>query len=441
MFLYLRSHKKITKMTVYNSLSNQIKFTFCFLRFKKCLSSGRFAMILLIFSTAGFSQENKNTNWSQFRGNLRNGASSETGSIQTWAETSPQLLWIKDVGNGFPEVTIAAGVAYIFSSDSLEGGYEYIEAIDAETGKTRWKTKIDSMYFEVDGWGHGPRSTPAIDEAMIWCLSGFGKLTALSVKDGSKIWTVDLPKEFGTTQPRWGFSSSPLLIENLLIMETGGPEERAFTAFDKKTGKTIWSKGIGPAFYSSPAIADINNQKQVVFASDTMLYAYNLSGNLEWAYKMPLRSPTAMPLFVTPDKFFVSTISDTGSFMIRFDNNKVSRLWSSPAMQNEWSTSCCYNGYLYGMSKTKLVCISAETGEMKWGQRGFGKGSLIISGNKLIVLSDQGVISLIEASPEKFTKIGSFQALKGKSWTAPSFADGKLFVRNLSNMSCFKLSN
>jgi outer membrane protein assembly factor BamB len=93
------------------------------------------------------------------------------------------------------------------------------------------------------------------------------------------------------------------------------------------------------------------------------------------------------------------------------------------------------------MSKTKLVCISAETGEMKWGQRGFGKGSLIISGKKLIVLSDQGLVSLVEASPEKFTKIGSFQVLKGKSWTAPTFADGKLFVRNLSKMSCYKLSN
>ncbi len=396
-------------------------------------------ILVFFFANHTFSQENNLKAWSQFRGNLRNGLNNETRPFETWAEIGPQLLWTKSVGNGFPEVTVSAGFAYIFSSDSLDGDFEYLAAIEVETGEELWKSKVDSMYREIDGWGHGPRATPAIDETAIYCLSGFGKLAALSLKDGSKIWMVDLPKEFGTAQPRWGFSSSPLLVENLLILETGGINEKTHSAFDKKTGKTLWSKGSGEASYNSPAIINIGGQSQIIFAGDSVLFSYNLAGNYLWNYKMPFRQPTAMPVFIAPDKIFVSTVSDAGSFMIRIENDKATELWKSSAMQNEWSTSCYHDGFIYGISKTKLVCISAETGEIKWGQRGFGKGSLILVGDKLIVLSDQGAISIVEVTSEKFTKLLSFQALEGKSWTAPSFADGKLFVRNLTTMSCFRL--
>ncbi len=420
-------------------LSNQIKAAFCLRVFGKTLVAGLSVIFFMAFSITAFSQENKSSGWSQFRGNLRNGQNIETQAIEALPETGPQLLWTKSVGNGFPEVASAAGTAFIFSSDSLEGGYEYLAAVEIETGNQRWKTRVDSLYFEVDGWGHGPRATPVVDDAAIYCLSGFGKLTACSIKDGSKIWVVDIPKEFGSVQPRWGYSSSPLIIENFLILETGGAETKAYTALDKKTGKTIWSKGTGEAGYNSPTMVNINGQNQIVFVADSMLFAYDLAGNQLWDFKMPFRQPTAMPVFISPDKFFMSTVSDVGSFMIQIKNNTATQLWANTAMQNEWSTSCYYNGFIFGISKTKLVCISAETGEMKWGQRGFGKGSLIILGDKLIVLSDQGLITIAEASSEKFTKISSFQALHGKSWTAPSFADGKLFVRNLSTMSCFKL--
>lgn len=426
-------------MTNMKFLSTQIKTAFCIGVFVKSFGASFLAIFMLAFPGMVLSQESKTSDWSQFRGNLRNGQNIETSAIEAWPESGPPLLWTKAVGNGFAEVTSAAGNAYIFSSDSLGGGYEYLAAIEIETGNERWKTKVDSLYFEVDGWGHGPRSTPVIDDEAIYCLSGFGKLTALSIKDGSKLWMVDIPKEFGSTQPRWGYSSSPVLVENLLILETGGAENRAYTALDRKTGKTIWSKGICDAGYNSPAIANINGQNQIIFAADTMLFAFDLAGNQLWDFKMPFRQPTAMPVFIGPDKFFLSTVSDVGSLMIQVANNTASQVWTNTAMQNEWSTSCYHKGFIYGISKTKLVCVSAETGEMKWGQRGFGKGSLIILGDKLIVLSDQGLVTVVDASPEKYTKIGSFQALQGKSWTAPSFAEGKLFVRNLSTMSCFKL--
>jgi len=326
------------------------------------------------------------------------------------------------------------------SSDSLNGGFEYLAAIEVATGKDLWKTRIDSLYFEVDGWGHGPRSTPATDGELIFCLSGRGTLAALSVKDGGLVWSKMLPVDFGSKQPRWGFSTSPIIEGNLLILETGGTENRGFSALDKKTGNMVWNTGTYEAYYNSPMLVVIENQPNLVYISDTMMYSFDLKGNTKWSFEMPLQSPTAMPVFIAPDRFFISSLSDTGSFMISVKNNQPKKLWTSPAMQNEWSSSIYHNGYLYGFSKAKLVCVSAETGELKWGQRGFGKGSIILAGDKLLVLSDQGVVTAVEPTPEKYIKSGSFKTMEGKSWTAPSFAEGKLFVRNLSEMSCYKLT-
>ena len=426
-------------MTTKGTVMNHGKTVPKRLKFKKIHTNRPQAFLLLLF-TLSLVQIQAQDSWSQFRGALRSGVLTVTDLPDTWPEEGPELIWTLDVGSGFPEVAVAGNMAYIFSSDSLEGGYEYLAAHKTESGEELWKTKVDSMWYEADGWGHGPRATPAVDGDMIFCLSGFGKLTALKTKNGKIAWVVDLPAEFGSTIPRWGFSSSPLLIDDLVILETGGTEDRAFTAFNKKSGKVEWSKGTGNTSYNSPAIADIDGQTNIVFANDTMLTSFNPKGEVLWAFRMPLRSPTAMPVFIAPNKFFVSSVCNTGGFIVEVDKNEPKEILTSRTMQNNWSSSCYLDGYLYGFSKTKLQCVSVETGEMIWGKRGFGKGSLIIVGDKLIVMADRGKVIIVEATPDEYKEVVSFQALEGKSWTAPSYANGKLFVRNLSKMSCYKLS-
>lgn len=384
---------------------------------------------------------NAQPSWDQFRGSHRNGIIRDVSLPDKLPAEGPERLWTIDVGNGFSEVATSGDVVYIMSSDTLEGGYEYVAAFGMESGKERWKTKVDSMWFEKDGWGHGPRSTPAIDDENLYGLSGYGKFFALDKSNGNLLWAVNLPEQFGTTIPRWGFSTSPLLVDDVVILETGGTDSRAFTAFNKKTGEPLWSKGAGSASYCSPLAVDINGETHVVFANDTMLYAYSPAGDERWTYRMPLRAPMSMPVFIPPNGFFESSVSRTGSFVVEVNGKAAEQKLASKTMQNEWSNSCYLNGYLYGFSRAKLQCVSAETGEMTWGKRGYGKGSLIVLGDKLLVLSDLGKLIMVKADPETYTELGSFQALEGKCWTAPSFANGKLFVRNLSKMSCYKLSN
>lgn len=397
-------------------------------------------IVLLLFFTMVLVQLQAQDSWKQFRGAERNGVLTGIELPDALPESGPELLWTMEVGNGFPEVAVDGGVAYIFSSDSLDRGYEYLAAIKIESGEELWRTKLDSMWIEPDGWGHGPRATPVIDGDLIYCVTGYGKFSALKTKSGKVDWTIDLPAEYGSATPRWGFTSSPMIVDDKVIVETGGTEGRAFTAFERKSGKVAWSKGVGATSYNSPAIAEIDGQLNIVFANDTMLTSYNPKGEELWAFRMPLRRPTAMPVFIAPNKFFVSSVSETGGFVVEVNKNEPKELFTSSTMQNNWSSSCYRDGYLYGFTKAKLQCVSVETGEMLWGKRGYGKGSLIIVGDKLVVMSDQGKIIIVEAIPDEYREIGAFQALEGKSWTAPSYADGKLFVRNLSKMSCYKLS-
>lgn len=408
------------------------------LRKTKCYSQN--AVFFVFFSLLMITQLQAQNAWNQFRGPSKNGVLTDVDFPDKLPDKGPELSWSVDVGNGFPEVAVAKGVAYIFSSDSLDGGYEYVAALNAETGKELWKTKVDSMWFEVDGWGHGPRATPAVDDQKLYCVSGFAKFKALNLKNGEILWSVNLPENFGSIIPRWGFTSSPLLVGDLVILETGGTEERAFTAFDKQTGEVVWSKGTGPSTYNSPALVTIDGQENIVFANDSMLTAYNSQGDKLWDFRMPLRMPTAMPVFIPPNKFFVSSVSKTGGFFVEVNGNKPMELLQSTTMQNNWSSSCYCDGYLYGFSKAKLQCVSVETGEMQWGKRGFGKGSLIMVGDKLLVLSDQGQLTVVKAKPDQYTEIGSFKALEGKSWTAPVYVNGHIFVRNLSTLACYTIS-
>jgi len=398
------------------------------------------AFLLLSNSFLGLAQNDDIKDWNQFRGMYRNGVSEESGLIDKWPEKGPELIWKKELGTGFSEVVVTADKLFTaFGTEENGKSYDFIGAFDLKTGKEIWKTKLDSLYIEKDGWGHGTRSTPAVDKDYIYALSGYGKLSAFSAKDGKLIWTVDLIKELKSKLPYYGYGTSPLITGNLVIVETGGVDDKNFVAFDKKNGKIVWAKGKGNSAYNSPLIVELEKKTNIVFANDTMLYSFDEKGNTNWAYRMPFDGPTAMPVFIEPDKFFISEVNVTGSVVIQVKGNKISKIMESNIMKNVWSSSCYFNGYIYGFNNAKMQCISAKDGELKWVKRGLGKGSLIIVGNKLLMLSDKGKLVMADAKPDAYSEKGSIQALDGKSWTAPSFYNGNVYLRNLTQIACYKL--
>ncbi len=390
----------------------------------------------------GFSQEIDTNAWPQFRGQTRDGVSTGKISSTDWNQVPPNLVWKKEIGEGFSELTVLDGVVYTMTSVKLDSisGFEFVIAFDEKTGEELWRTQVDSMYYDGDGWGSGARATPAIDQENIYSFSGRGVLSANSRKDGRLIWQVDFVKTFGSTTPRWGFACSPLLLDETVLMEIGGIEKRAFGAFNKKDGTLLWSSGEGVSSHDSPLLTTIEGQEQIIFANGRTLYSYTPKGDTLWTYTMPFGGLTAIPLLVEDNKIFLSGVRTPSFCIVKIENNQASEFLTGPAMKNDFSSSCYYNGYVYGFHVAALRCISAETGEAKWTKRGLGKGSLILVDDQLLVLSDQGTLLMVDTNPEAYTEHGSVDALTGKSWTAPSFSNGRIFLRNLTEMACYQIN-
>ncbi len=398
-----------------------------------------FAVFLCNFSIAQNLNENS---WPQFRGNLRNGTAALNGQNINWEQLNPKTLWKFDLGEGFSEVVVQGErcfTMYGSNTDSISGN-EYVTVIDIASGEKLWTKLIDTIFIDVDGWGNGPRSTPVLDHENIYGLTGSGKLFAMSQSNGSIVWERNLRKDFGSSTPRWGYSASPALVEGKLVVEVGGKENKAFAAFNPKDGSEIWAFGRGAAAYCSPIHISIEGEKQTIFANGRYLYSFNTNGDTLWTYKMPMNAPTAIPMFIEPNKLFLSAVNSTGALMLQIDNKKVAEVYKSPAMKNHWSSSIYYDEHIYGFSVAALRCISAADGSVKWSKRGLGKGSLTLVDGNLVILTDKGKIVIAEANPAKYNEISGFEAIEGRSWTAPTFVNGHLLVRNHSQIACFDLS-
>jgi outer membrane protein assembly factor BamB len=370
--------------------------------------------------------------WPQFRGPNRDGISPETGVLKSWPGGGPPGLWKIPLGEGFSQVVVVKDRLYAFYG---QGNDDVAAAFNAATGKQLWRVRIDDKYMSDQG--NGPRSTPTVDGDLMYVLSASGKLAALKTANGQTAWSHDLRAEYGARIPSWGASTSPLVEGNLLLVNVGGTGTRSVMAFDKATGKPVWSSQSHGAGYSAPIGITVGGVRQlIVFAADSVLSLAPKDGKLLWQvpWKTNYDVNAAAPVFFPPDKLFISSGYDTGAalFQIKVADGQVSakEVWRNRGMKNTFSTSILHNGTLYGFDNATLKAIDAASGEERWKQRGLGHGSMILAGGNLVVLSEQGTLSLLEATPQEYKQLGAIRVLEGKCWTAPTLANGRLYLRN-----------
>ncbi|HEV2845018.1 MAG TPA: PQQ-binding-like beta-propeller repeat protein [Thermoanaerobaculia bacterium] len=316
-----------------------------------------------------------------------------------------------------------------------EGSNDFAAAYDATTGTQLWKTPLGPKF--VSDQGNGPRSTPTVDGDMVYTLTATGKLAALNAADGKKVWGRDLRGELGADPPQWGISTSPLVEGNLLLVDAGGSGGKSLVAFDKKTGKTVWATQNEQAGYSAPIAITVGGVRQIIFFTGRAVLSVSpKDGKLFW--RVPWQTDydvnAATPIFVAPDKLYISSGYGTGAalFKLKVAGGKVSadEVWTSRKMKNQFSSSVLHNGHIYGFDNSVLKAINVATGEEVWKESGFGHGSLILADGHLVVLSERGKLLLVEASPAGYREKGSTQILSGKCWTAPTLANGRLYLRN-----------
>ena len=372
--------------------------------------------------------------WTQYRGPNRDGISAETGLRRSWEQNGPKELWRVPIGEGFSSISVVGDRIFTMDADKEK---EYVLCADTRTGETRWRTPVDELF--TNNFGDGPRATPTIDGTIVYVQASKGNLAALNRENGEILWQKDL-KEFGGAIPQWAFCASPLVVDDQLIVVAGGTEGRYLVSFNKHNGEVLWTGLNAEQAYGSPIEIEVHGIRQLVVLAKEGLAGLTLDGKELWRspFSTELGIKPAPPVLVGTDKILVSASYDAGAKLVRLkgegDNVVAEDLWEEKIMNNHFNGCVAQGDFVFGFHKATFKCLNAVTRDQAWAKRGLGKGSLIMGDGLLFVLSERGLLVLVEANTQEYKELGSVQVLKGRCWTQPSLADGVLYVRNAEEM-------
>jgi outer membrane protein assembly factor BamB len=382
----------------------------------------------------------KGAEWPGFRGPHRDGTVTGMRIKTDWAASPPVELWRRPVGPGWSSFAVRDGLIY---TQEQRGEFEVVACYDAATGKPVWTHRDAARFWESNG-GAGPRGTPTLHEGRVYTFGATGILNALDAGSGAVVWTHNAASDTGAKLPGWGFSSSPLVVDDLVIVAASG----RLAAYDLATGASRWRGPDGGTSYSSPQLLTIGGEEQVLLLSGTGATSVApADGKVLWKHSWP--GATILQPALTADGGVLVTTSDmSGGVGVRRlavahgpTGWTVEEVWTSSGLKPYFNDFVVHNGYVFGFDNSILACIDLQDGKRKWkgGRYGHGQLLLLTDQDLLLVLSEEGELALVAATPGQFTEIAKFPAMQDKTWNHPVLAGDLLLVRNGEEMVAFRL--
>lgn len=370
--------------------------------------------------------------WPRFLGPRGNGISTETDWRSNWKEKDAPVAWTTNVGIGFSSVSVSQGRLFTMGHRS---GLDSVYCLTADGGKEIWKHQYECKLVDNlhDG---GPASTPTVHGDHVYTLSKEGHLFCLKVSNGDVVWEAFLPRLLGVSMPEWGFSGSPLIVGDRLILD-GGP----LFAVDRRDGQLLWKTEKSYKCGYGTAIHFEKDGKSLVTAlnNDGLLLAELESGKVLDLHAWPTlyQTNSTTPLLLPDDQIFISTAYNKGCALLQVKGRKLVSLYQNRNMRNHMNNSIPQGDLLFGFDgkahrgkRVPLVCLDRKTGEVRWKQLGLGCGALIRAGDRLILFSDRGELVVARGTEKKFEELARKQVLEGRSWTHPVLSHGRIYCRN-----------
>ncbi len=388
-------------------------------------------LVALIFSGGSAAEPGRDMEWPTWRGGQYGGPRKPRGAFDGIGDL--RVVWRSSVGSGYSSVVVADGKVVTMASDHSK---DYVVALDEQSGKELWREPIAGTYPGRDGANDGPLSTPVISGDAVFALGPLGHLVSLDLQTGKKRWSTDIAKEHSALLPHWGFSTSPLVYEDLLIVATGGTQKNMVTAFEKGSGRVVWTAGDDIVNYQSPLVMSLDGDDHLVCAGDKTLYGLRpMDGESLWEIRhrgQDFYAKIVNPVVVDEGRLFMtyrSFESKLISVEADEDGYTASDVWKSRDIKGNYNIAAYHEGYLYGYSGAFLVCIDASSGKLAWKSRPPGNGFLIGVDGHLIILTKKGALSVVKASPDAYQEVARMNVFKKRAWTPPSFSNGHIYVR------------
>ena len=399
--------------------------------------------------------------WPGFRGPKRDGVVIGASLRRHWDTVPPRELWRHPLGRAWSSFAVIGNHAF---TQEQRDENECVVAYDLDTGSELWVHTDKTILSIVDAnGGPGPHATPQFDDGLLYTVGGTGILNCLDAASGKKIWATNILNDAsdGKTPPKnieWGMSSSPLIVNNLVIVVPGGTEKegtscynKGVAAYDKKTGKIEWASGTHQASYGSPRVEIIGGESQLLITHANGLSGYALSGAKtgEELWFFPLENPpkvnSSMPWVLNDHSLLFGTGYGIGTALLDLSEEggswKVTTRWMSNRFRPKFNEFFVRDGHIYGLDDGILACMEVETGKLKWRSGRYGYGQLLLVDDIFLIISEDGDLLLVPATPTKPEPVATFKVLdSGFCWNHPTLVRGKLLLRNAVEAVCFDVS-
>lgn len=380
------------------------------------------------------------TGWSGFRGARRDGHYS-AGPIRTdW--TSLQPLWRQPVGGGHASFVAANGQAFTIEQ---RGAQEVAVAYDVLTGRELWSNAWDAAFISNMG-GPGPRATPAFHDGTLFVLGAAGELRALDASSGKVRWRTNILDDADAGNLDFGIAASPLIVGNTVVTLPGGGNGRTIVAYDRASGRVAWSALDDEPSYSSPVRVTLAGVEQIVAVLDTRIVGLSADrGDLLWdaPWATAGGNHAAQPVIMGDSRIFFSSGTGLGGLALEItkdgDRLIARELWRTNRMKNVLSSSVYHDGFIYGLDVGILACVDAANGELKWKGGRYGHGQTLLASGHLVITTEEGEVVLARATPDGHQEVGRAPAVEGSTNNHPALVDGFLLVRNGKQMTAFDL--
>ncbi|MCG8606881.1 PQQ-binding-like beta-propeller repeat protein [bacterium] len=405
--------------------------------------TSRFASVtfvaLMVISSLKGSQES-DTNWPGWGGPNRD-FTVAPGVIEPNQRFELKVGWKKKLGSGYSAVSVQGNRAVTMYADDT---FDYVIALDVNDGSEFWRFKIDTLWPGRFGSANGSISTPLLTKDKVIALSGAGRLFALDLGSGEMVWETHLVNDHYGILPFYGFTTSPLILDNILLVQTGGTKENAISAFDPKTGDVLWTASSDTVQFQSPSLLTTRDGTQFVGITDRALYGLQPgTGKILWRFEHggtahPMGAPSGNLVPVRDNRFFFKNTGRGSVFLsVEYSSEmyQVKEVWSTSAIKASYIVPVYYDGHIFGYNSRIFTCVDAGTGKRVWRSREPGDGFPILVDGHLFVITKKGTLSAAPASPEGFNEITSLDLFEDLVWAPASFAQGRLFLRSMSEIA------